>query len=134
MATVLSSDKETTMTAATENQPLLTIPAKWEFEYEYFAGATATRFFRELREQRRIMGTRCRRLRAGARPRACLLRRVLPARPTTGSRSARAGDVDAFTILATKFPGLPDPPRVIGYVTLDGASTALLNYVDGLDL
>ena len=41
------------------NEDLLIIPAHWNFEYRYFAGATATRFFRELREDRRIMGTRC---------------------------------------------------------------------------
>jgi uncharacterized OB-fold protein len=44
------------------------------------------------------------------------------------------GRIEAFTILATKFGGLPDPPTVIGYVTLDGASTAILNYVEGLPL
>jgi uncharacterized OB-fold protein len=44
------------------------------------------------------------------------------------------GVLDVFTIVGTKFPGLPDPPFVIGYVTLDGADTAILNHVAGVDL
>jgi hypothetical protein len=44
------------------------------------------------------------------------------------------GTLEIFTIVATQFPGLPAPPFVIGYVSLDGASTALLNHVEGVDL
>src|SRR5258708_22928132 len=44
------------------------------------------------------------------------------------------GRLDAFTILATHFPGLPDPPLVLAYVTLEGADTALLNFPHGVDL
>jgi hypothetical protein len=29
---------------------------------------------------------------------------------------------------------LPDPPFVLGYVTLDSADTAILNYIAGVDL
>jgi uncharacterized protein len=117
---------------AISDEQLLTIPARWDFEYRYFAGATASRFFRELRE-RRIMGTRCDR--CG--------RTLVPARAycelcfqpiTEWVQVGERGRLDAFTILATKFPGLPDPPKVIAYVTLEGADTALLNYLDGLAL
>ncbi len=44
------------------------------------------------------------------------------------------GTLEIFTIVATQFPGLPPPPFVIAYVTLDGASTAILNHVEGVDL
>jgi hypothetical protein len=117
----------------TPTEQLLTIPARWDFEYRYFAGATATRFFRELREHQRIMGTRC----DGCK------RTLLPARaycdgcfrPTSEwVEIGTTGRLETFTILATKFPGLPDPPRALGYVTLEGADTAILNYVDGVDL
>ena len=120
------------MTTASSEE-LLTIPARWDFEYRYFAGATASRFFRELREHRRIMGTRC----EGCR------RTLVPARaycdacfvPTDDwVELGVTGRLDTFTILATKFPGLPDPPRVLGYVTLEGADTAILNYVEGIAL
>ena len=112
---------------------LVTIPGRWDFEYRYFAGETASRFFNALRDERRILGTRC--------P-AC--RRVLvPARSfcdacyvatTEWVELPPDGTLDIFTIVGAKFPGLPDPPFVMGYVTLDGAGTAILNHVTGIDL
>ena len=44
------------------------------------------------------------------------------------------GVLETFTIITAAFPGLPKPPVVIAYVTLDGADTALVNMVHGLDL
>jgi uncharacterized OB-fold protein len=121
------------MTTQPEQLELLTIPARWEFDYEYFAGASASHFFAELRDSRRIMGTSC----PGCE------RTLVPARdycdacfePTTEwIEVGTHGRLDAFTILATHFPGLPDPPLVLAYVTLDGADTALLNFIEGVDL
>ena len=43
------------------------------------------------------------------------------------------GTIDAFTITMEKWPGNPDPPFAVAYVRLDGADTAMLNYVKGLD-
>ena len=115
------------------DQDLITIPAKWDFDYRYFAGKTASRFFAEIRDNRRIMGTRS--AKSG--------RVLVPARsfsdadyaPTTDwVETGPGGVLEVFTIIGTKFPGLPDPPFVLGYVTLDGADTAILNYVLGIDL
>jgi uncharacterized OB-fold protein len=47
---------------------------------------------------------------------------------------ASVGVIEMMTIVYEGFKGLPDPPYAIAYVTLDGASTALLGYVRGLDL
>jgi len=115
-----------------ENE-LITVPAQWDFEYRYFAGQTASRFFIELRDNQRIMGTRS--------PKSG--RVLVPARSFSDAEYAATTDwvetgpggvLEVFTIVATKFPGLPDPPFILGYVTLDGAGTAILNYVSGLDL
>jgi len=112
---------------------LITIAGHWNFEYRYFAGVTASRFFAEIRDHRRIMGTRC--AKSG--------RVLVPARgfsdaeyaPTTEwVETGPGGILEVFTIVGTKFPGLPDPPFVLGYVTLDGADTAILNYIAGVDL
>ena len=114
------------------NEPM-TIPGLWNFEYKYFAGDTATRFFHELRDNCRIMGTRS----------AVSGKVMVPARaysdedyiPATGwVETGPGGKLEAFSIIGAKFPGLPDPPFVIGYVTLDGADTAVLNTVTGIDL
>jgi len=111
----------------------LTIPGNWNFNYRYFAGDTATRFFSELRDNSRIMGTR--------NPVSGNV--MVPARTfsdadyietTEWVEVSNEGKLEAFSIVGTKFPGLPDPPFVLGYVTLDGADTAILNHVIGIDL
>jgi len=118
--------------AATTSIEPLTINGNWNFDYRYFAGEAASRFFAELRNGR-IMGTVC----------PSCERTLIPARgfcdvcfveANTWREVATEGTLESFTILATKFAGLPDPPAVIGYVTLDGANTALLNFVHGVPL
>lgn len=44
------------------------------------------------------------------------------------------GMIEAATIVTQKFENLPDPPYAIAYVRLDGASTAMINFVHGVDL
>jgi uncharacterized protein len=112
---------------------LITIHGHWGFDYTYFAGEAATRFFRELAAHRHILGTRC----------PSCKRLLIPARsfcdacmqPTTDwEKVGPEGTLETFTIITTAFPGLPPPPIVMAYVTLDGADTALINVVRGEDL
>lgn len=112
---------------------LITLKGHWNFEYNYFAGESASRFFSELAENRRIMGTRC----------PCCKRVLVPARSfcdacmektTDWVEVGPGGTLETFTIIATAFPGLPKPPLVMAYVTLDGADTAVINLVHGVDL
>ena len=112
---------------------LITIPGHWSFDYTYFAGKAATRFFRELAENRRIMGAKC----------PSCKRVLVPARAFCDACMERTdewrvvgpeGTLETFTIITTAFPGLPKPPIVMAYVTLDGADTALINLVLGEDL
>src|ERR1700687_2613393 len=112
---------------------LISIPGHWSFDYTYFAGEAATRFFRELAENRRIMGTKC----------AACKRVLVPARAFCDACMERTGEwlevgpegtLETFTIITTAFPGLPKPPIVIAFLTLDHADTALINLVLGEDL
>ena len=114
------------------NDPV-TIDGHWDFAYTYYAGASASRFFQELRLNHRIMGTYC----------PSCERVLVPARGFCDAcfeelddwrEVGGEGRLDTFTILTSSFPGLPKPPLVIGYVTLDGAGTALINAVEGVDL
>jgi uncharacterized OB-fold protein len=116
-----------------ESTDLITIPGVWDFEYRYFAGETASRFFNALRHEGRIYGTCC--------PKCA--RVLVPARSFCDAcfvatdgwvETGPSGVLEIFTIVGTQFPGLPEPPFLIGYVTLDGADTAILNYVRGVNL
>lgn len=111
----------------------ITIPGLWDFEYSYFAGDTASRFFNILRNNGAIMGTKC----------PSCTRVLVPARSYCDAcfvatdewvKVGPEGTLDIFSIVGTQFPGLPQPPFIMGYITLDGADTALLNHVTGIDL
>ena len=113
---------------------LITIQGRWNFAYTYFAGEVATRFFHALKADRRIMGSRCpacNRLLVPARAfcDACMERTA-----TEWESVGPHGTLETFTIITTAFPGLPEPPIVMAYVTLDGADTALINVVRGENL
>lgn len=112
---------------------MITIPGHWGFDYTYFAGAAASRFFAALKEERTIQGTRC----------PSCARMLVPARSFCDACFVRTTDwapvgpegvLETFTIITAAFPGLPAPPIVMAYVTLDGADTALINLVHGVDL
>lgn len=112
---------------------LVTIPGKWNFDYTYYAGESASRFFHELATNQRIMGTKCEKCN----------RLLVPARAYCDACMERTsewievgteGTLETFTIITAAFPGLPKPPIVMAYVTLDGADTALINIVHGVDL
>jgi uncharacterized protein len=115
-----------------EEAGLITLPGRWEFNYTYFAGEVASRFFNELRDNRRITGTtcpQCERILVPARSfcDACFQR------TTDWVEVGPEGTLETFTIIATAFPGLPEPPIIMAYVTLDGADTALVNLLVGVD-
>ncbi len=117
----------------TDDPTPLTIPGHWSFDYNYFAGSAATRFFHELKVNRRIMGTlcpQCERVLVPARSfcDACFVE------TTEWREVGNRGTVEAFTIITGAIPGLPDPPIVVGYVLLEGASSAVLNLIRGVDL
>ena|SRR5882757_4435156 len=112
---------------------MVTIPGRWDFGYTYFAGRVASTFFHELKNKR-LMGSRCpdcRRVLVPARGfcDACYVEteKDLIEVGTTGT-------VETFTILTEPFPGLPDPPVVVALVLLQGADSAVLNAVTGIDL
>jgi len=119
--------------AATTESGLVTVDGAWNFQYRYFAGETASRFFAELRDHRRIAGRRCPTCRRVLVPARSWCDRCFVA-TTDWVTVGTEGVVETFTVLTAAFPGLPEPPLAIAYVTLDGAGTALLNFVEGLDL
>ena len=47
---------------------------------------------------------------------------------------SHTGVIEAATIVSESFPGMPVPPYALAYVKLDGADTALGNFLRGVDL
>jgi hypothetical protein len=125
------------MTTQDVTPPVTTEPAffeqTWDLSYRHALGTTVGGFLGGLRDKR-LLGRRC--------P-AC--QRVLfPARSfcdrdhtetTDWVEVGQQGVLEMFTIVYEPFPGmLVAPPYVLGYARLDGADTAVVGYLKGLDL
>lgn len=106
---------------------------RWNIPYSHSAGPIASQFFVAVRDEQQIYGTRCPSCeRVLVPPRGHCVRCFVeidgwvPVGP--------AGTVAAFTITYAAFPEAPEPPYALAYVRLDGADTAIANFVEGLDL
>lgn len=110
------------------------IPAAWHLEFEHAAGRAASRFLAALRDDGVILASPC--------P-SCGRVRVPPRSfcedcfvPTSDDwvEVGPSGTIETFAITYASFPGYRDPPHAIAYVRLDGADTAICNWVEGVDL
>lgn len=109
---------------------------KWEISYFLDIGEIANKYFVELRDNGRIMATKCPRCkRVFSPPRSycerCFvsLKEHLVELPVTGT-------LNAFTIVTDEYrvPDMPEQPYVIALVKLDGASTSIAQLLKGVDL
>ncbi len=114
------------------SEELIFIPGKWELPYHYAAGKVSSHFFIELRDNKKLLGIKCPKCgRVMMPPRGFCERCFVEAGEWV--EVGPEGTIEAFTITMEKWPGNPDPPFAVAYVKLDGADTAMMNYVSGLD-
>ena len=114
------------------SEELIFIPGKWEIPYHFAAGKVSSRFFTELRDNGRLLGSKCPQCgRVMMPPRGFCEQCFVGTEELV--KVGMEGTIEAFTITMQKWPGNPDPPFALAYVKLDGADTAMLNYVTGLD-
>ncbi len=108
------------------------IPGEWHVRYNYSVGKVAGKFFAALKEKK-ILATYCSESDMSYLPPRAYCERAF--KPCDGWVEAGPGGViEAATIVTAAFENLPPPPYAIAYVRLDGASTAMVNFVRGLDL
>ena len=110
----------------------MVIPGEWHVRYNYSVGKVAGKFFAALKEKK-ILATYCSESDMSYLPPRAYCERAF--KPCDGWVEAGPGGViEAATIVTAAFENLPAPPYAIAYVRLDGASTAMVNFVRGLDL
>jgi uncharacterized OB-fold protein len=111
----------------------MVVPGEWNLRYEYFAGAAAEYFYRNVKDNAELYGARCDQCsRVLIPPRGYC---EVCYRPITDwVKVSNEGIVRTFTILTLDLEGLPPPPILIAYVQLDGATTSIANYLQGVDL
>jgi uncharacterized OB-fold protein len=121
------------MTVSPPNELLYpTFEQTWDLSYSHSLGQTASRYFEALR-RKTFVGRRC-----GSCDRV-----LVPARMVCDRCHCETGDFEPVgtdgeiamaTTIYEPFKGMPTPPYAIAYVVLDGADTAVLGYVRGVEL
>lgn len=111
---------------------LMTRQESWNITYRHALGETASYFYTQIRDNKKIFGRRSAQGRVLVPPRAFSDQTLEPT--TDWVEVGPAGVIEAFTIVYEEFNGLPPPPYAFGYVMLDGADTALGGFFRGVDL
>ena len=97
--------------------------------YSWWAGETASRFYTAIRDQERILGTKCPECKKVYLP----PRKVCPAcfvKAGEWVELGPEGEVVSFTVVQRQLPALKKPvPVIFALVRLEGAHTALLHYL-----
>jgi len=119
--------------AGQEHSERVTLPGLWHLEFEHAAGRAASRFLVGLRDDQVLRASPC----------PSCERILVPPRnfcedcfvPTSDDwvDVGPEGVVESFTFTYARFAGYADPPYGVAYVRPDGASTAIANFVTGVD-
>jgi uncharacterized OB-fold protein len=100
--------------------------------YEYALGEVAGRFMEGLKS-RRILATRCSKSGMVYLPPRAFCERSFE-KCDSWVDAALAGVIEASTIVVRGFEGSRPPPIAVAFVRLDGIDSAIVNYVEGIDL
>lgn len=117
----------------TEANEQIVIEERWNLTYRHSAGPINSHFFVRLRDAGELLGRFCPTCERVLMPPRSFCDRCF-VETTRWQPVGPGGRLEMFTTVHRKFQGLPDPPYCFGYVLLDGADTAILNYVRGIDL
>lgn len=116
-----------------DEQDPLQVPGHWDIRYEHSAGETASRFLRAIRDEEKLLGRKCPECeRVLAPPREFCEECFVDT--SEWIKLGPEGDIESFTIVPRKLGAGPEAPYALAYVKLDGADTAMVNEVEGIDL
>ncbi len=116
-----------------DQQHAYVIEGKMALPYQYFAGATGSKFIVALRDDKRILAVKS----------ESTGRALVPPRTTDDKTFEYLGDqwtevgtegeVTGFTVIRYKEPYQPkEPPYVLARIKLDGADSAIAHIVEGV--
>lgn len=110
--------------------------ARWEIPYSHDIGETASRFFLELRDNARIVATKCPQCGRVFLPPRSFCERCFVSLKEHWIELSPEGTLEAFTIVTEdySFSSMPKPPYVLCLVKLGQASTCLAQLLLGVDL
>jgi uncharacterized OB-fold protein len=112
------------------------VPARWEVPYLHDIGETTSRFLMELRDNARLMATKCPECGRVLLPPRSFCERCFVSLKEQWVEIRPEGILVAFTIVTGEysFSGMPRPPYVLCLAKLGEASTSIPQMLLGVDL
>jgi uncharacterized OB-fold protein len=110
------------------------IPKKITIPFSYTAGRVASRFFTELKDNKKIMGVRCRSCKKVIVPPQLICVECFE-KTEDWIEVGPGGVLLNYTVVESPEQHYPiKPPFIMGIIRLDGADTNLIHFVKGIDV
>ena len=107
------------------------VEGKMALPYQYFAGATGSKFIVALRDDKKILGMRCEKCDLTFVPPRQTCDRCFADLTDTWVDLQSTGEVTAFTVVRYAEPYQPkEPPYVLAMIKLDGADTPIAHVLE----
>ncbi len=117
------------MTESTDHA--FVVDGRMALPYQYFAGATGSRFIVALRDQQKILGVRCDTCQKTFIPPRQTCERCFADLTNNWVELEPTGEVTGFTVIRYTEPYQPkEPPYVLALIKLDGADTPIAHLLD----
>jgi uncharacterized OB-fold protein len=113
---------------------LITVPDKWEIPYAYSAGETISKFLVELRDNARIMATKCPKCRQILLPPRSFCATCFISLKDQWIEIEPVGELVTYSVCTEVITGAPAPPYIVVFVTLGGSSVPMAQFLKGVDL
>jgi uncharacterized OB-fold protein len=113
---------------------LLTVEDKWEIPYAYSAGETISKFLIELRDNARILGTKCPKCNQIYLPPRSFCAKCFISIKDQWVEIDPVGELVTYSLCTERITNAPEPPYVVGFVRLGQATTTMAQYIRGIDL
>jgi uncharacterized OB-fold protein len=113
---------------------LITVPDKWEIPYAYSAGETISKFLTELRDNGRIMATKCPKCQEVLLPPRSFCASCFISLKDRWVEIEPVGELVTFSICTEKITGAPEPPYIVAFVRLGDATVPMAQFLKGIDL
>jgi hypothetical protein len=113
---------------------LITVLASWEIPYAYSAGETISKFLVELRDNGRIMATKCPKCQEVLLPPRSFCASCFVSLKNQWVEIEPVGELVTFSICTEKITGAPEPPYIVAFVKLGDATVPMAQFLKGIDL
>ena len=118
----------------TNEVELITVKSSWEVPYAYSAGETISKFLVELRDNGRIMATKCPECQEILLPPRSFCASCFISLKDQWVEIEPVGELVTFSICTEQITGAPKPPYIVAFVKLGNSTVPMAQFLEGVDL